>query len=194
MDNMSKWLKVGINVVVILANFIIVAASVGFLWPIGYLYWGVKGNVARSVWANESFLRYSGSHRPTASTIASFPNWPYVLLMAIGGAIMMGAAIWFCLTLRKLLKNLAAADYFSMANVELVRKLVYAECYMVLSNSLIAGGNQITSTWLDGYNNGVLAQTWSDVADSLVGVVVLEVIYVMYSRAMAIKTENDLTV
>jgi len=190
---MPKWVRFFTNLMIVIVQISILIAYAGFLWSLGYLYEGYHGDVAQAVLDSDDFLRYS-AHHVTAGAMASFPGWPYVLLMAVGSAIGIGASIMFAKAMVKLLNNMVEEDYFSQNNIAAVKRLVVSQCYVVIGDFFIAGGNQLTSSWLRGYNNGAFPQTWTDTIDAIGLLIVLKVISVIYERAMTMKVENDLTV
>lgn len=191
---MSKWLKFGINAVVVVLQIGIFFSYLVFLYPIGYLIHAFHNNTAHVILNNETFLRLFNNQQPTLAAVHSFPNWLYAILMSIGTILFALASIRFLKALIKLLNNIVKQAYFSFSNEQALQDMLGAQVISLLGNLCIASGNQITRSWLLRVNNGPASAEWADCFNDIFAIIILATIYETYRHAMSVKAENDLTV
>ena len=191
---MSKWLKLGINVVIMFFRFGIVAGYVTLIYPIIYLADAFQNRTTHVILTSSDFLRFSSNHQATLGAVKSFPSWPYALLMALGIVLSVWASIKLFKALIKLLTNIRDQDYFSTSNELALTAIIKAQIVMLLGDLLVAGGNQLSQSWLLRVNNGAFSETWETCFHDAFLIIMLAAIYETYRHAMRVKAENDLTV
>ncbi|WP_407889622.1 hypothetical protein [Levilactobacillus sp. N40-8-2] len=192
---MSKWLKFGINCVIVLGRIGIVFAYVLIILPLGNFYPAFKGVLPQHILHSDEFLLLPGKHTVTAAAMQSFPNWPYAILILIGTAILGWALIKHLRALIVILTNLREADYFAITTVSALRQLFIARIAMIVSDVFLASGNQLTRNWFYVVNNGgLMGATWSTAISDFWVSIFFGVIYVAYRYTLTLKTENDLTI
>lgn len=191
---MSKWLKFGINTVVVLSQIGILVAYLIFLVPIGYLVEAFNHDTAQVILNNDNFLRLSTNQQPSLAAVKSFPEWPYALIMAVGIVLLAWSSIKLLKALVKLLNNIVAQDYFSNSNELALKSIFQAQLIAFVSDCFVASGNQLTRSWLLRVNNGESPETWQNCFGDVFMLIILAAIYETYRHAMRVKTENDLTI
>lgn len=192
---MSKWLKFGINCVIVLGRISIVFAYLLIILPLGNFYPAVKGTLSKTILHNDNFLLLPGKHTVTAAAMQSFPSWPYAILILMGSAILVWAIIKHLKALIVILTNLRDADYFAVTTVGALKQLFIARIAMIVGDLFLASGNQLTRSWFFLVNNdGIMGATWSTAISDVWMAIFFGVIYVAYRYTLTLKAENDLTV
>ena len=192
---MSKWLRFGINCVIVLGRISIVLAYLLIILPLSNFYPAVKGTLSKTILHNDNFLLLPGKHTVTAAAMQSFPSWPYAILILIGSAILVWAIIKHLKALIVILTNLRDADYFAVTTVGALKQLFIARIAMIIGDLFLASGNQLTRSWFFLVNNdGIMGATWSSAVADVWMAIFFGVIYIAYRYALTLKAENDLTI
>lgn len=191
---MSKWLKLGINVVIMFFRFGIVAGYVMLIYPIIYLADAFQNRTTHVILNSSDFLRFSSNRQATLGAVQSFPSWPYALIMSVGIILSVWATINLFRALIKLLSNIRDQDYFSTSNELALITIIKAQVMMLLGDLLFASGNQLSQSWLLRVNTGAFSETWETCFHDAFLIIMLAAIYETYRHAMRVKAENDLTV
>lgn len=190
---MSKWLNRGINVVLVLLWFARIISWIAMIEPLGVLIAYFTGRTTTHILTNTDFLMPVGRHTASHAAVASFPAGWYSLAMFLGMVIMLVGALMVINALIKLLHNVLEEAYFTAANVQQLKQILTAQWLFIVGTFLLAVANQLTTSWLYRINTTVNVD-WSDVVGSVIDLIIYAVIYLVYSRAVALKTDNDLTV
>jgi len=192
---MSKWLKFGINCIIVLGRISIVFTYLLIILPLSNFYPVIKGTLSKTILHNDNFLLLPGKHTVTTAAMRSFPSWPYAILILIGSAILVWAIIKHLKALIVILTNLRDADYFAITTVGALKQLFIARIAMIIGDLFLASGNQLTRSWFYLVNNdGVMGATWSSAVADVWMAIFFGVIYVAYRYTLTLKAENDLTI
>ena len=192
---MSKWLKFGINCIIVLGRISIVFTYLLIILPLSNFYPVIKGTLSKTILHNDNFLLLPGKHTVTTAAMRSFPSWPYAILILIGSAILVWAIIKHLKALIVILTNLRDADYFAVTTVGALKQLFIARIAMIIGDLFLASGNQLTRSWFYLVNNdGVMGATWSSAVADVWMAIFFGVIYVAYRYTLTLKAENDLTI
>ncbi|WP_225418183.1 DUF2975 domain-containing protein [Levilactobacillus mulengensis] len=191
---MSKWLKIGINVLIMFLRFGIVAGYFMLIYPIIYLADAFQNHTTHAILNGSDFLRFSNNQQATLGAVKRFPSWPYALIMSVGVVLTVWATIKLLKALIKLLSNIRDQNYFSTSNELALITIIKAQVMMLLGDLLFASGNQLSQSWLLRVNTGVFSETWETCFHDVFQIIMLAAIYETYRHAMRVKAENDLTV
>lgn len=192
---MSKWLKFGINCIIVLGRISIVFTYLLIILPLSNFYPVIKGTLSKTILHNDNFLLLPGKHTVTTAAMRSFPSWPYAILILIGSAILVWAIIKHLKALIVILTNLRDADYFAVTTVGALKQLFIARIAMIIGDLFLASGNQLTRSWFYLVNNdGVMGATWSSAVADVWMAIFFGVIFVAYRYTLTLKAENDLTI
>jgi len=191
---MSKWLKIGINVLIMCLRFGIVASYFMLLYPVIYLADAFQNRTTHAILNGSDFLRFSSNQQATLGAVKSFPSWPYALIMSVGVVLTVWATIKLLKALIKLLSNIHDQDYFSTSNELALTTIIKAQVMMLMGDLLFANGNQLSQSWLLRVNTGAFSETWETCFHDIFIIIMLAAIYETYRHAMRVKAENDLTV
>jgi len=192
---MSKWLKFGINCIIVLGRISIVFTYLLIILPLSNFYPVIKGTLSKTILHNDNFLLLPGKHTVTTAAMRSFPSWPYAILILIGSAILVWAIIKHLKALIVILTNLRDADYFAITTVGALKQLFIARIAMIIGDLFLASGNQLTRSWFYLVNNdGVMGATWSSAVADVWMAIFFGVIFVAYRYTLTLKAENDLTI
>lgn len=165
-----------------------------FLVPLSSWYRAWRGQTVTAILHGQNFLAVMPHRTVSAANMASFPSWGYAALMTIGIVLMTVGILLFLKAFMKILDSLQAADYFTPANAVALRQMVTAQVWQIGGTFFLAVANQLTTSLLGRVNNGMFSANWADLGSSLMAPLILTIIYALYSRAVGLKTENDLTV
>jgi len=114
--------------------------------------------------------------------------------VSVGAVLTVVGAILTILSLRAILANILEQNYFSLENVQLFKRMIKAQLWVIAGSVINATANQLTASWLYRINNGDFNDNWTDVFSALVTLVIYGIIYTLYARAVAMKAENDLII
>ena len=192
---MSTWLKLGINGLIVLGRIGIVVAYLLILFPLGYVFSALRRTLPHDILHSQEFLLLPGNHTVTATALQSFPAWPYVLFLFVGTIIFIWAVVKHLKALIVILRNIQQADYFSATNGDALKQMVIARVGIIVSDVFLAGGNQLTRSWLYLVNNnGILSTTWGTIISDTWLAILFGVFYIAYRYTLTFKAENDLTI
>lgn len=190
---MSKWLIKGINMLIGFIRISILALWVSFILPLSYLYYWINGGMKNYVLTDSDFLMPIVHHVPSVAAISSFPTGVYCVVMIIGTTVTTVGSLIFARTLLRLMNKMLAHEYFSVTNTTYLKRLFQAQIVVSIGSVFVASGNQLTSSWLSRINQG-LGVDWSTVLGNFIGMLFCGLIYVLFSQAVDMKRDNDLTI
>ncbi|WP_158727515.1 DUF2975 domain-containing protein [Levilactobacillus enshiensis] len=191
---MTKKLMKAISALNSLCYVTYLASFFLFLAPLSSWYRAWRGQTATTILHGQNFLSVTAHPTVSAAVVASFPSWGYAGLMTVGIVLMTIGELRFLKAFMKILDSLMTGDYFTAANAVALRQMVTAQFWQIGGTFCLAVANQLTTSWLGRVGNGTFSANWSDLGNSLIGPLILTIIYALYSRAVGLKTENDLTV
>jgi len=192
--NMSKRLMKSISALNSLCYVTFLGTFFFFLAPLSSWYRAWRGQTATAILHGQNFLSVTPHQTVSAAAVTSFPGWGYAGLMTIGIVLMTVGVLLFLKAFMKVLDSLQAEDYFTEANAVALRQMVTALFWQIGGTFFLAVANQLTTSLLGRVSNGMFSANWADFGNSLMAPLILTIIYALYSRAVGLKTENDLTV
>jgi len=191
---MNKWLDNGIRILDYLLLLGLIVSFLMFCAPLVYGFTYFIGDMKDYILNDSDFLMPVTHHVASQAAIASFPTGIYTILVSVGAVLTVVGAILTILSLRAILANILEQNYFSLENVQLFKRMIKAQLWVIAGSVINATANQLTASWLYRINNGDFNDNWTDVFSALVTLVIYGIIYTLYARAVAMKAENDLII
>jgi len=191
---MNKWLDNGIRIL----DFVLLLGLIGsFLMvfaPLVYGFTYFAGDMKDYILNDSDFLMPVTHHVASQAAIASFPTGIYTILVSVGAILTMVGATLTIFSLRAILANIMEQNYFALENVQSFKRMIKAQLWVIAGSVINATANQLTASWLYRINNGDFNDNWYSVFGALVTLVIYGIIYTLYARAVAMKTENELII
>ncbi|WP_047999500.1 DUF2975 domain-containing protein [Lactiplantibacillus herbarum] len=188
---MSKLLNDGIHILNFTLLLALIGAFIMLLTPAEYVFMYFSGGMNDNILHGSDFLMPVTHHVASQAAIASFPTGIYTVLLVIGMLLSVVGAILTIISLRVILANIIERDYFASENVQSLKKMIKAQLWVIAGSLFTAMANQLTASWLYRINNGDFNDNWDSVYIGIMIIVIYGIIYTLYTRAVAMKTEND---
>ena len=189
---MSRMMKMGIGTLSVILWFASILIWFSIFVPIEYLINYFSGETTAYILHSDDFLMPIRAHVASANAIASFPSGVYTILMIIGLFSMLVGVFMVIQAVSAIVRNIQKQVYFSPENSQQMNRIVKGQIWILGSSLLTACANQLTVSWL--YRISRFGFGWDNLLSAFVELIIFALIAMVYTRAVNMKTESDLTI
>ena len=191
---MPKVLGSFLTVISIVAQISYFLAYFIYFFPIIFVIQYFSGSQVKSILASGDIRIIPGHIAISHTALNSFPGIFYTIAMVVGTVLLGIGIIKFLGAIIDMISALDKKEYFTNENVLTFKKMFLSQWYLLGSTPFLAFGNQLLISYFGRQNYGLIANSWSDIFGNLATLSFFWVLYILFSRAIELKHENDLTV
>ena len=189
---MSRMRKMGTGTLRVILWFASILIWFSIFVPIEYLVNYFSGETTNYILHSDDFMMPIKTHVASTNAIASFPSGLYTTLMIIGYILMLVGVFITIQAVSAIVRHIQEQDYFSTENSQQMNRIVKGQIWILGSSLLMACANQLTVSWL--YRISQFGLGWDNLLSAFVDLIIFALIAMIYTRAVNMKTESDLTI
>ncbi|MBU7461766.1 MULTISPECIES: DUF2975 domain-containing protein [Lactiplantibacillus] len=189
---MSRMMKLGTETLSVILWFASILIWFGIFVPIEDIFNYFSGDTTSYILHSDDFMMPIRTHEASANMIASFPAGIYTILMVVGYILMLVGVFMVIQGVSAIVRNIQEQVYFSTENSQQMNRIVKGQIWILGSSLLMACANQLMVSWL--YRISRFGLGWDNLVSAFVELIIFALIAMVYTRAVNMKTESDLTI